>query len=173
MSTSEEEGDTTSIAPTTQPVTPALEVEPVPLQVSDSMEMVALDGAAIDGGGGAGGGSLEKNVTVTTPSKPDVLGGTGNHYVMNTALDQQERGGLVGDEFGLSIGGLMLSDREQKEYRKFEQELFGVLLSFENAREWADLSNCLIKLYKVFNLDVVAENAMERREVERERQERL
>ncbi len=68
----------------------------------------------------------------------------------------------------------MLSEREQREYRKFEQELFSVLLSFENAREWADLSNCLIKLYKVFNLDVTAEShAVERREVERERQERL
>jgi len=40
--------------------------------------------------------------------------------------------------------------RYQKEFRRFEQELFSVVISFEQAKEWADLSNVLARLHRVF-----------------------
>ena len=52
-----------------------------------------------------------------------------------------------------------MSPKEAREYRKFETELYAVLVAFETAKEWADLSNCLIKLYKVFNVDVSSASA--------------
>ncbi|CAD7954721.1 unnamed protein product, partial [Amoebophrya sp. A25] len=44
-----------------------------------------------------------------------------------------------------------MSKRDLKECKRFEQELHAKLLLFEQAREWADLSNVLMALHKIFS----------------------
>ena len=59
-------------------------------------------------------------------------------------------GGVV-KNLGMNLGGSADDKRDIKEFKRFEQELYVVLLAFEQAREWADLSSVLMRLHKVFS----------------------